>query len=92
MKPNTFKQFLKNGVYISPYSRNPGHFKILAAVFNKVTTKNNRNNLVRQGMIRGRNLNNQRRKRQNILIAENRVGMPNTSSNEAFARSLARRN
>jgi hypothetical protein len=92
MKPNTFKQFLKNGVYISPYSRNPGYFKILSAMFNKVTTKNNTNNLVRQGMTRGRNLNNQRRKRQNRLIAENRVGMPNTSSNEAFARSLARRN
>jgi len=91
MTPNTFKQFFRNGVYISPYSRNPGLFRVLKATYGKNNKKENNSNVLKRGMEISKTIEKNRRKYERVgkLIPRRLVGMPNTRGNAAFARSLA---
>jgi hypothetical protein len=92
MAPNTFKQFLRNnGVYVSPFSRNPGMFKIVKAMYTNNKKKTNNANYLKKGLAISRKIAKNRKKFEKAgkIIPSHLVGRPNTSGNAAFARSLA---
>ena len=89
MSPNTFQQFLGiNGVYTSPYTRNPGQYRILKATFTNAKIQNNRKNVLAKAMAISKTINKQRNRMRKKLIPRRLVGRPNTSGNAAFAASL----
>lgn len=90
MTPNTFKQFMKNGIYISPYTRRPGMFRILNATYNNNKVQNNKENYLKKSMKISNKIAKNRKKFEKAgkIIPRHLVGMPNTSGNVAFARYL----
>ena len=92
MKPNTFKQFVKNGVYVSPYTRQAGIYRILNATYNNNNNKkqNNKENYLKKSMEVSKRIEKQRKRyeRNKKLIPTHLIGAPNTSGNVQFARYL----
>ena len=91
MNPNTFKQFLNAaGVYKSPFTRLTGKYRILNAAYTNATKKPiNMKKVMKNAMKISGRITKKRKKQQHKLIPAHLVGMPNTSGNVAFARSLA---